>query len=416
MAERISGLSIGLTMDDSEIRRSVSSIKESFQEVRSSARVSMNNIKFDDKNIKSYKNNVQELSKTFDQQQKNVSALKSRYDELEQSGRGNTQEARRLRTEFNKQVDELNRLGGALDDAKHGLHDLKRENSVFTKMGNTISGASENLRTFGGHMQNIGGSLTKNITLPALGVTTAIGGIVAAFGWGRLVGLDSAQAQLKGLGYSTEDVGRISDQVTTAIEGGMTTMAEGTSVAAGAMAAGVKEGAELERYIKLVGDAAVGANRPVGDMAQIFNRVQGSGKLMTMELNMIEQGMPGFAQAMADNLGVTQEEFRKMVTAGEVGSTEFMDVMDEFAGGMAGAYAESWQGMVANTKAYIGILGQNLLGGVFEDSKLAIADFIKIISSDRKSTRAQEIGVTVGDTFSKVIESVKGAIEWFGKF
>src|SRR5690625_8054152 len=138
------------------------------------------------------------------------------------------------------------------------------------------------------------------------------------------------------------------------------------------MASGIKDVAKLKRKNKLVGDAAVGANRPVGDMAQIFNRVQGSGKLMTMELNMIEQGMPGFAQAMADNLGVTQEEFRKMVTAGEVGSTEFMDVMDEFAGGMAGAYAESWQGMVANTKAYIGILGQNLLGGVFEDSKLEI--------------------------------------------
>src|SRR5690625_8053433 len=98
------------------------------------------------------------------------------------------------------------------------------------------------------------------------------------------------------------------------------------------MAAGVKEGKELQRYIKLVGDAAIGANRPVEDMAQIFNRVQGSGKLMTQELNMIEQGMPGFAMAMADNLGVTQEEFRKMVTAGEVGSDEFMDVMEDFAG------------------------------------------------------------------------------------
>ncbi|EHJ08248.1 hypothetical protein SS7213T_05101, partial [Staphylococcus simiae CCM 7213 = CCUG 51256] len=32
-------------------------------------------------------------------------------------------------------------------------------------------------------------------------------------------------------------------------------------------------------------DAAVGANRPVGDMVMIFNRVQGQGKLMTQELN-----------------------------------------------------------------------------------------------------------------------------------
>ncbi|MEJ7386038.1 hypothetical protein WL512_11940, partial [Staphylococcus epidermidis] len=83
---------------------------------------------------------------------------------------------------------------------------------------------------------------------------------------------------------------------------GMTTMAEGTDVAAGALAAGVKQGKELEKYIKLVGDAAVGSNRPVSEMAMIFNRVQGQGKLMTQELNMIEEGMPGFSNAMAKHL------------------------------------------------------------------------------------------------------------------
>src|SRR5690625_5015893 len=122
----------------------------------------------------------------------------------------------------------------------------------------------------------------------------------------------------------------------------MTTMAEGTAIAVGAMAACVKEGAELEKYIKLVGDAAVGANHPVDEMAQIFNRVQGGGRLMTQELNMIEMGLPGFSQAMADELaGGSLEAFREMVTNGEVGSEEFLNVMEGFAGGMAGAYSES---------------------------------------------------------------------------
>src|SRR5690625_7833027 len=100
------------------------------------------------------------------------------------------------------------------------------------------------LKTAGTNMSDVGSKMTRGITVPAVGVTAAVGGIVAAFGWGRLTGLDSAQAQLKGLGYSTEDVGRISGDVTKAIDGGMTTMAEGTAVAAGAMAAGDKEGKE----------------------------------------------------------------------------------------------------------------------------------------------------------------------------
>lgn len=400
-------------MDDAGIRRSLSSIKDSFREVRQSARTNLNNIKFNDKDAKGYKKSMDELSNTFDQQQNNVNDLKSRYDELAAAGKENTQEGQRLRNEYNKQVDELNRLGHQLEQAKQGYFDLKVESNTFSKVGKNITGVSDQFKDLGTRLSDVGGALTRKVTLPAVGAATAVGGIVASFGWGRLVGLDSAQAQLKGLGYNTEEVGRISDQVTSAIEGGMTTMAEGTAVAAGAMAAGVEEGAELERYIKLVGDAAVGSNRPVEEMAQIFNRVQGSGKLMTQELNMIEQGMPGFAAAMAKNLGVPQDEFREMVTAGEISSEEFMDVMDDFAGGMAEAYADSWEGMVANTKAYIGILGENLLGGVFEESKESIAELIDLLSSEEAQEWAAEIGETIGKAFGSIIETVKDAVKWF---
>lgn len=262
-------------------------------------------------------------------------------------------------------------------------------------------------------MGRAGSTLTKAITAPVAVATTAVAGLVGAFGWGRLVGLDAAQAQLQGLGYDAESVERISSQVNDAIQGTVTTMAEGVSIAAGGMAAGVEEGKELEKYIQLVGDAAVGANRPVDEMAQIFNRVQGSGKLMTQELNMIEQGMPGFAMAMAENLGVPQDEFRKMVTAGEVSSDEFLTVMDSFAGEMSGAYANSWKGMVSNTKAWIGILGENLLGGVFEKSKESIAEFMEFLKSDDIQEWAVKTGEAIGDSFGKLVESIKGAIQWW---
>src|SRR5690625_2297306 len=242
-------------------------------------------------------------------------------------------------------------------------------------------------------MGKVGGKLTKAITLPVVGAATAIGGLVGALGFKRLVGLDTAQAKLKGLGYNAEEVERISKQVETAIMDGMTTMGEGVDIAAGALAAGVSEGKELERYIQLVGDAAVGANRPVDEMAQIFNRVQGGGRLMTQELNMIEMGLPGFSQAMADELADgSLEAFRDMVTNGEVGSDEFLNVMDDFAGGMADAYSESWAGMAKNTLAYVGIIGESLLEGLFEDGKKGLANFIEVLKSEDLQQWATETG------------------------
>src|SRR5699024_8843890 len=140
-----------------------------------------------------------------------------------------------------------------------------------------------------------------------------------------LVGMDNAQAKLKGLGVEGEQLEKVMKDVNAAVTGTTHTMADGADVAAGALAAGVKEGKDLERYISLVGDAATGANRTIADMAQIFNRVQGSGKMMTMELNQIEHGMPGFSQAMAKHLDVAPEKMREMVTDGKVSAADFLD-------------------------------------------------------------------------------------------
>lgn len=302
------------------------------------------------------------------------------------------------------------------------VESLKKSSTFTGRLETALPVIGERIKAVGGKWQDAGkkisgvaGSLTKKITAPVGIAATAVGGLTAALGFGRLVGLDSAQAQLKGLGYNTEEVGRISKQVTSAIEGGMTTMAEGTSVAAGALAAGVDEGKDLKDYIKRVGNAAAGANRPVGEMAQIFNRVQGSGKLMTQELNMVEQGMPGFAAAMAKSLGVPQDEFRKMVTEGKVSSKDFMGVMDDFAGDMAEAQAGSWDGLVKNTMAYVGIIGQALLGGVFGDAKTAIADFQGWLKSDDIQAWAADMGAKIGETFSRIVDAVRGAITWWSE-
>src|SRR5699024_6069367 len=137
------------------------------------------------------------------------------------------------------------------------------------------------------------------------------------------------------------------------------------------------------------------------------------GKLMTQELNMIEDGMPGFSIAMAEHLGVPPEKMREMVTAGEVTSGDFLDVMENFAGGMADAYANSWSGMLANTKAYVGQIGEQLLGGVFEQSKESIAEFIEFLKSDEVMEWASRTGEKLGEMFSNLVENVKNLIDWW---
>src|SRR5690625_4547255 len=264
-------------------------------------------------------------------------------------------------------------------------------------------------------MGSLGKTLTKAITLPALGAATAVGGLVGALGFKRLVGMDVAQAKLKGLGYEGKQLEVVMENAKDAVTGTTHTMADGADVAAGALAAGVKEGADLERYIKLVGDAATGANAPMGEMAQIFNRVQGTGKLTRHELNQIEHRLPGFSQRMAKHVGADSlEAFYDMVSAGKIGSDEFLDVMDDFAGGMSEAYAGTWSGLKDNVLANIGIIGEALLEGLFEDGKQGMAEFLDFLRNSKGLEQwAQETGEKLREIFQKIVETIKDVINWW---
>ncbi|WP_368679723.1 peptidoglycan DD-metalloendopeptidase family protein [Staphylococcus pseudoxylosus] len=410
MAERIKGLQIDLSMKDMGVSKTLAGIKREFRSLDSSLKLSSNNFKYGEKSAASYKSRMNDLDGAIKSGTTNLNELEKQYNEVSQAQGSNSAKAVRLQTEYNKQASSIN----VMRDEYGRLNQYYKENfSLSGRLANSFSSIGESMTGVGQKAQDMGSSLTSSITKPALIAGTAMAGITAKLGFDRLVGLDSAKAKLEGLGYSTKEVGSITDQVAKAIQGGMTTMAEGTDVAAGALAAGVKEGKELQKYIKLVGDAAVGSNRPVSEMAMIFNRVQGQGKLMTEELNMVEEGMPGFSNAMAKHLGVSYDAFRKMVTEGEVSSKDFLTVMDDFAGGMAGAYSKSWSGMVQNTKAYIGQIGESLLGGVFEQAKGSLHEFESLLKSPGAQQWAKETGEKIGSAFSKLTSGISSVIKWW---
>ncbi|AWI45087.1 phage tail tape measure protein [Staphylococcus nepalensis] len=410
MAERIKGLQIDLSLNDMDVSKKLSNVKREFRALDSSMKVSNNNFKYGNKSAAAYKDRMSELQTAVDGSSKHLEQLKRRHSEVSAEQGAGSKAALDLANQINKETNAFNMYKSQLSSV---TKEYQQNFSMLGKLSNSFSSIGSGLQGVGQKAQDMERSLSNSITKPALIAGTAMAGITAKLGFDRLVGLDSAKAKLEGLGYSTKEVGSITDQVAKAIEGGMTTMAEGTDVAAGALAAGVKEGKELEKYIKLVGDAAVGSNRPVSDMAMIFNRVQGQGKLMTQELNMIEEGMPGFSNAMAEHLGVSYDAFREMVTNGEVTSKDFLTVMDDFAGGMAKAYSKSWQGMLQNTKAYIGQIGESLLGGVFEQAKGSLHEFEKLLKSPGAQQWAKETGEKLGNAFTTIGNGIKSVINWW---
>lgn len=194
----------------------------------------------------------------------------------------------------------------------------------------------------------------------ALGVTGLAYKTLSA-GFDRAKSLDATRFKLQALGNDAAAVTAIMNAAQGSVKGTAFSLDAAASTAATAVAAGVKPGEDLAKYLSTVADAAAIAGADLGDMGHIFNKVQTSGKAMTDDLNMLgDRGLPIFAWLQKE-YKVTGAELSKMVEKGQVDAATFQKVIAENVGGAAKKMGGTFEGSVKNMGAALGRLGETLI-------------------------------------------------------
>ena len=184
-------------------------------------------------------------------------------------------------------------------------------------------------------------------------------------GFSRLANIENAQAKMTGLGFAAEDIKSAMDGASEAVDGTSFALDEMAGAASVAMAAGLKPGEELNGYMKTLKNAASAANAPLSEMGPIMNKVVTSQKAYTAEINQIaDRGLPIWSK-LQEAYGVTAEELREMVSAGEVDAATFFSVMDEMTGSVADAMGNTTTSKIKNFGAALNKLGADMLGGLY---------------------------------------------------
>lgn len=217
--------------------------------------------------------------------------------------------------------------------------------------------------------QKTGGGWVKGMGKVIGGAALAGVGIAAGLaikgGLDRALSVENAEAKLRGLGNSAGDVSKIMDNALASVKGTAFGMGEAATTAAGAVAAGVKPGADLERTLKLVADAATIAGTDMGSMGTIFNKVGASNKIQGDVIAQLgDQGIP-ILQFLASEMGVTAEAAADMASKGEVDFDTFRNAMEKGLGGAALASGDTTQGAMKNMMASLSRAGESFLSGVF---------------------------------------------------
>ena len=256
------------------------------------------------------------------------------------------------------------------------------------------SGIPRQLRSALGTASSIAdqeGQAAGNRLASGLGKTLKVGGVAAMAAAGtamgvaltkgleRLTAIDDAEGKLAGLGHSAEGTAKIMQSALAAVKGTAYGLGDAATIAASAVAAGVKPGKDLTKYLTLTADAAAIAGTDLGEMGSIMNGVRTSGSAMTDTLNQLsDRGVPIF-QWLQEEVGLTGADFEKFVTDGKVSAEIFEAAIAKNIGGAAQASGKTVRGAFANMQAAMGRLGAAALKPTFERLPATFTSLTKTI-------------------------------------
>ncbi|RLY94799.1 hypothetical protein EAE32_06575 [Kocuria tytonicola] len=253
-------------------------------------------------------------------------------------------------------------VAGAVSAATGAVRGVVSETAgAFGTFRSSISGAIAPVR---GHIADLTSGISGlgGAAVAAAGtVGGAIAGIAAVGGFNRAVQIEQAQAKLKGLGNSTEDIQKIMVNASDAVKGTSAALNESASVAAAAVASGVAPGEDLERVLRTINDTAGIAGMSMQDAGAIFNSVLARGKLQGDDmLQLTSRGVP-VLKFLSDQLGVTTDDVSKMVSKGQISFEDFASAMEKGVGGSAVAMGKTTSGALANLSTAISRMGANVI-------------------------------------------------------
>lgn len=320
-------------------------------------------------------------------------------------------------------IDGANATGArAGQDINAGLQSANVGRGLDASVAQNMSGGEAIGRSFGSRLAT---GLKATAAVGAGVVIAGIGGALKS-GFSRLTAIDDASFKLQGLGNSAEKVKSIMTDAQKSVKGTAFGLDEAATTAATAVAAGIAPGQALEKYLRTTADAAGVAGVSMGEMGQIFNNVQTSGKAFTGELNQLaSRGLPIFTW-LQNEYGVTGEELSKMVSDGKVDSATFQKVIAENIGGAALTMGNSITGSLKNARASYSRFGAALAGpllagmvpfigaftSVFDDVTIAIKP---IMENLKTMITPWATGIAASITDWAKNGGVQSIISWFGQ-
>lgn len=271
------------------------------------------------------------------------------------------------------------------------------------------------------------GSVFKGVlaSQAVVGAIKGIGSLMSgAFegGFNRVMNIEQAEIKLdtlaqsagKKLGltgkaledFATKYVKGSMDSVSAAVDGTKFAISDAADMASQLGAAGIQAGDDMTRWLKLTGDAAQFSDRSFADMQRTIGKVVAEGRVTGETF----QEMPIAASALADSLGVSQAEVRKLASEGKISADQFAAALEGVIGGAAQNAGASFLSLRDNIKSAMNASMAKFIEPVTDAMKPVMSAGLGLVKGFRDNV-AGPLGASLGEFLQPRAEALAASIE-----
>ncbi len=270
-------------------------------------------------------------------------------------------------------------------------------------------------QTVGAKMRSAISGALKGLSLAAVG---AVGYTLMA-GFERLEKIDQAKGKLKALGNTAKDVDSIMQSATAAVNDTKFSLSDAADLAAAAVAAGIKPGKELEKYLTAIADAAAVSGAGLDELGYVMNQVAAGNAAYNDSLQSLQtRGLPIY-DWLAKELNTTVQGVKDLASEGKISAEQFQKSIENNIGGAARTMGGTLSSSIDNMRTAVARLGANFLSAILgndagdlgnaQNAVNAITDRIKELDTWVKNNKdgIRDFFIDAKDAATEVVNAVR---------
>lgn len=255
-----------------------------------------------------------------------------------------------------------------LKEGSKGFDNVEKAASSFNL--DPVSSAIETVSSGFSALAVVGFTAIQSLTNSAIDLGKKLVGAIydplVEGGKQRALNIEQAKFQFEGLGI---DVEKAMAAASYAVNDTAFSLDAAAKAAGSFAASGLTDFDEMGTALRAISGVAAQTSSSYEDIANVFTTVAGNGRLMGQQLLQLSSRGLNAAATLSKQLGVSEAEVRKMVSAGQISFEMFYTAMDEAFGEHAKKANETFAGSAANIRANLSRIGADVAASSFENLK-----------------------------------------------